>query len=106
MRNYLEQLDRLCSRAIIWLIVGYQKNFSPDHGALKYFFGNNRCRFFPSCSEYALVSLSQYGLLRGLVVSLGRVLRCYPWSKGGYDPVRSRDRVSRETEKIYKVKLL
>jgi len=45
------------------------------------------CRFFPSCSEYSLQALERYGLLRGLLLSLKRVLRCNPFYRGGYDPV-------------------
>lgn len=70
-------------------IVLYQKIFSPDHGMFASAFGNTRCRFFPSCSEYTLRALSQYGLFKGAVLSVKRILRCGPWSAGGYDPVKS-----------------
>ncbi|HJR19798.1 MAG TPA: membrane protein insertion efficiency factor YidD [Actinomycetota bacterium] len=49
-----------------------------------------RCRFHPSCSEYAVQSLRERGLLRGLPAAAWRVLRCGPWSPGGLDPVRIR----------------
>lgn len=45
------------------------------------------CRFQPTCSEYAAIALHEHGLLRGGWMSLKRVLRCHPGSKGGFDPV-------------------
>ncbi len=45
-----------------------------------------RCRYYPSCSAYAVGSIERYGILRGLVLAVWRVLRCNPWSHGGYDP--------------------
>jgi len=46
------------------------------------------CRFTPSCSHYAVVAIEKHGLLRGMVMGAVRVLRCNPFSKGGFDPVR------------------
>ncbi len=46
------------------------------------------CRFTPSCSQYALLAIQKYGLLRGMLMGALRVLRCNPFSKGGFDPVR------------------
>ena len=45
-----------------------------------------RCRYHPSCSAYAVGAVERYGILRGLVLAVWRVLRCNPWSHGGYDP--------------------
>ncbi|MBU6415061.1 membrane protein insertion efficiency factor YidD [Patescibacteria group bacterium] len=70
----------------------YQKFFSPDHGNFFAYAPHRRCRFFPSCSEYTIQALGQYGLLVGIVVSFKRVLRCHPFSAGGYDPVSARVR--------------
>jgi putative membrane protein insertion efficiency factor len=46
------------------------------------------CRFYPSCSQYAMEAVQRYGVLRGLPMALGRLLRCHPFSRGGYDPVK------------------
>jgi len=45
-----------------------------------------RCKYHPSCSAYAVRAIERYGILRGLVLASWRVLRCNPWSHGGYDP--------------------
>ena len=45
------------------------------------------CRYVPSCSEYAMEAVDRYGVLRGGVMALWRVLRCHPFVQGGYDPV-------------------
>jgi uncharacterized protein len=47
----------------------------------------SRCRYYPSCSEYAVQAIRSYGILRGLVLATWRLLRCNPWSHGGVDPV-------------------
>jgi uncharacterized protein len=57
----------------------YQKLLSPMFG--------NRCKYYPSCSEYAAQAIGRFGILRGLVLAGWRLLRCNPWSHGGFDPV-------------------
>ena len=47
----------------------------------------NRCRFHPSCSEYALEALQRHGAIKGLRLSLRRIGSCHPWHPGGFDPV-------------------
>ncbi|MFA5975704.1 MAG: membrane protein insertion efficiency factor YidD [Elusimicrobiota bacterium] len=47
----------------------------------------HRCRFYPSCSEYAQEALRLKGLFHGLWAALVRILKCHPWHPGGYDPV-------------------
>jgi putative membrane protein insertion efficiency factor len=48
-----------------------------------------RCKYAPSCSEYAVQAISEFGILRGLVLAAWRLLRCNPFSHGGFDPVQS-----------------
>jgi putative membrane protein insertion efficiency factor len=57
----------------------YQKLVSPLVG--------ERCKYYPSCSEYAAQAITRFGILRGLVLAGWRLLRCNPWSRGGFDPV-------------------
>ena len=46
------------------------------------------CRFYPSCSQYTLVAIQKYGVLKGILMGSWRIMRCNPFSKGGFDPVR------------------
>ena len=64
---------------LIWLIRLYQLLLSPWLGG--------RCRFAPSCSEYAQQAIQAHGSLRGLLMAIRRLSRCHPWHAGGYDPV-------------------
>ena len=61
------------------LIRAYQLAISPLLGA--------RCRFYPSCSQYALEAVSRHGSLRGSALAIRRLARCHPFHPGGYDPV-------------------
>ena len=46
------------------------------------------CRFYPSCSQYAIEAIEKYGALKGGMITTYRILRCNPFNKGGYDPVK------------------
>lgn len=63
----------------IWMIKGYQRYISPLLG--------DHCRFYPSCSQYALEAIQKYGLIRGCALAISRIARCGPWHPGGSDPV-------------------
>ena len=64
---------------MIWLIRLYQKYLSP----LKI----NHCKYTPTCSQYAIEALQKHGLFKGSLLAVWRILRCNPFSYGGYDPV-------------------
>lgn len=66
----------------------YQKTLSFDHGVFKYLYPNGFCRFHPTCSDYAIAAIEKYGLMRGGVKALWRVLRCNPFNAGGFDPLK------------------
>lgn len=66
-------------RIFIWIIRFYQRNISP--------MGGSKCKFYPTCSQYGLEAIEKYGAFRGGLMAAWRILRCNPFSKGGYDPV-------------------
>ena len=68
--------------AAVFLLRAYQRGVSPLLGA--------RCKYHPSCSQYALEAFEELGFLRGVLVAGWRLLRCNPWSDGGVDHVRDR----------------
>lgn len=70
------------SRVFILMIRAYQVLLSPLLGA--------RCRFYPTCSSYAIEALRVHGVIRGLALASWRVLRCNPFSNGGIDNVPPR----------------
>lgn len=72
---------------VVKLIKFYQKTLSFDHGFFKYLYPHGFCRFNPTCSNYAIAAVTKYGLIKGGLKSLWRILRCNPWSAGGNDPV-------------------
>lgn len=69
----------LPSRGLVLLIRGYQRYISPAFPA--------RCRFYPSCSQYALEAITRHGALRGSWLAARRLARCHPFHPGGVDPV-------------------
>ena len=67
-------------RIFIGLILFYRNFISP----LK----TPCCRYIPTCSEYALIAVEKYGVVHGGWMAIKRILRCHPFHKGGYDPVK------------------
>ena len=74
-------------KLLILLIKIYQKTISPDHGLFRVFFPQGVCRFFPSCSEYAIKAIYKKGSTKGLILAVLRIIRCNPFSRGGWDPI-------------------
>lgn len=77
-RKLADGMNAPRSLAVV-LLRFYQRWISPAFGP--------RCRYYPSCSEYAVQAVQRFGILRGLLLAAWRLLRCNPWSRGGYDPV-------------------
>lgn len=69
----------MLSKLFILIIRFYQKEISPLKGPT--------CRFHPTCSAYAIEAIKKYGAIKGGFLAIKRILRCHPFSKGGYDPV-------------------
>ncbi len=72
-KNFLKPVIKI---ALMHLIVFYQKNFS-----------RHTCLYTPTCSEYMLRAINNHGVILGILMGTWRILRCNPFSKGGYDPV-------------------
>lgn len=76
---------------VLFSIRWYQRYLSPDTGLLKsIWFVGSACRYRPTCSEYTYQAVEAYGIIRGLLLGFGRILRCHPWSAGGFDPIPTR----------------
>lgn len=73
-------MAKLIKKAVIFLIRTYQTTISPV-------FSHGCCRFNPTCSQYAIEAIEIHGLVKGSLLAAWRILRCNPFSKGGWDPV-------------------
>ena len=71
----------------------YQKYISPLLGS--------NCRFRPTCSQYALEALEVHGAVKGLILSVWRILRCNPFGKCGYDPVPPKGRWKSDDRRLH-----
>ena len=79
IRRVSSSLRQLLAGALVAGIRVYQWLLSPWLGP--------RCRFVPTCSEYAVAAISRFGPLRGTLLTVRRLARCHPWGASGYDPV-------------------
>lgn len=73
---------------ILKLILLYQTTLSLDHGFLKFLKPYGFCKFRPTCSEYMYLAIDKYGVILGGIKGIKRILRCHPFSKGGYEPIK------------------
>ena len=80
MKRQPEKKPTVLQRVLISLIEIWQTYFS-------FVFGQS-CRFYPTCSSYAKQAILKKGVLKGVILAIWRILRCNPFSKGGYDPVK------------------
>jgi putative membrane protein insertion efficiency factor len=78
------------ARLLVLLVRGYQRALSPLLG--------DRCKYHPTCSQYAVDALCEHGALRGTVLAAWRVLRCNPWSAGGVDHAHDQTLFRRRAE--------
>ena len=70
-------------KLLIRLIEMYQKHIS------KWLESKNiNCKFYPTCSEYTKQAIQKYGATKGIIIGIYRIIRCNPFSKGGYDPLK------------------
>ena len=77
-------MQNIPSLFFVALIKGYQTFLSPLLGS--------NCRYQPTCSQYAIDVIKEWGSVKGSILALKRILRCQPWSKSGYDPVPRKKR--------------
>jgi uncharacterized protein len=82
MRAPLQSAGRATARGVIFLIQLYRHMVSPLRPAT--------CRFVPTCSQYAVDALNEYGLMRGSWLAAARLAKCGPWHEGGWDPIPDR----------------
>lgn len=80
MKKEIEKLVKLPKRLEIKMIKMYQKKISPHK--------NPSCKYYPTCSEYAIQAIDKYGIIKGTFLGIKRILKCNPFSKGGVDKLK------------------
>ena len=78
------------STILIWILRAFRAALAPFQSMVS--LTPRTCRYEPTCSHYAEQAIRRHGPIRGLALATGRLLRCHPWSRGGYDPVPGSDR--------------
>jgi len=79
-------------RGVIFLVQAYRNMISPLRPA--------SCRFTPTCSQYAVDALGEYGLIRGSSLAAARLAKCGPWHRGGWDPIPERAEVAARDQEL------
>ncbi|MDD4290117.1 MAG: membrane protein insertion efficiency factor YidD [Patescibacteria group bacterium] len=72
----------------LFLIRIYQKTLSPDTGWNSFKHPYGFCKHYPTCSNYSYEAIEKYGIIKGAFLSIIRIIKCNPFSKGGYDPLK------------------
>jgi putative membrane protein insertion efficiency factor len=72
-------------RVVVFLLKIYQRTLSLDHGPFKWMRPHGQCKFYPTCSQYAIDVVQKHGIFRGGWRALKRIIRCHPWAIGGVD---------------------
>jgi len=85
---FIKKIINTPKNVVIFFIKIYQKTISPDHGPLKGVFPYGYCRFTPTCSQYGIDAIKKYGVIKGGIKTIWRILRCNPFNRGGYDPLK------------------
>lgn len=84
----MKQLLYMPRYIVIKMIKVYQKTLSFDHGFMKHLYPHGFCRFTPTCSDYGIQAIEKYGVIKGGLKTIWRVMRCNPFNKGGHDPLK------------------
>jgi putative membrane protein insertion efficiency factor len=81
--SVVDGVGKTAVRAVVYSIQLYRHMVSPLRPAT--------CRFIPTCSQYAVDALTEYGLIRGSWLAVARLAKCGPWHRGGWDPIPDRE---------------
>ncbi|EQK71299.1 TPA: membrane protein insertion efficiency factor YidD [Clostridioides difficile] len=76
----LKEISKHLSNLCIYLVRFYQKYISTLKGPT--------CRFYPTCSQYSIEAFKKYGFVKGMYLTIRRLLKCHPFHPGGYDPLK------------------
>lgn len=77
-------------KAIILTCIKFYQKTSFFHGQImrSLFLSDASCKFTPHCSNYTYQAVEKYGVVKGVLLGLKRIIRCHPWNRGGYDPLK------------------
>ena len=76
----MKKIINMPKKVFLWLIKAYQKYISPHI--------KPRCKYYPTCSEYARQAIDKYGIIKGSFLGIKRILKCNPFSNGGVDELK------------------
>jgi uncharacterized protein len=89
----MRTLQRVVAAPLIWAIIVYQRVISPMRPPT--------CRYYPSCSQYALTAIQRFGPVKGTWLAVKRLARCHPWTPGGVDHVPEASSTSRPARAVH-----